>query len=231
MKDINDVCFIIQARLSSERVPRKMIKPFAGTSLVEISCKKINESKVIPKSNFFFSAYEDEIKDVVRENDLQIYHRSRASAYSEGPMQEVMEYYNKLPFKYAVVISACCPLLKIETIDKFAEAYLKSDNEGMFSVIEKRNYFWDANHDMITAWPKDADVLNTKLVGVTYEAAHCLYAGRMDLIGQGIWMSKPPFKKNSPELFAVPEGEVFDIDYQWQFDVAESLYEKTVLRK
>ena len=186
MKDINDICFIIQARLSSERVPRKMMKNFAGTSLVDIACKKINQSKIIPKKNFYFSAYEDEIKEVV--------------------------------------ISACCPLLNISTIDSFVKSYMNSPHDGMFSVIAKKNYFWDKDFNMITSWPKEADVLNTKLVGVTYEAAHCLYAGRLDTIKDGVWMSKPPFVKNSPALFVVPEYETFDIDYNWQFEVAESLY-------
>lgn len=224
MKDINDICFIIQARLSSERVPRKMMKNFAGTSLVDIACKKINQSKIIPKKNFYFSAYEDEIKEVVIKNKLQLFHRSKASAFSEGPMQEVMEYHDKLDYKYSVVISACCPLLNISTIDSFVKSYMNSPHDGMFSVIAKKNYFWDKDFNMITSWPKEADVLNTKLVGVTYEAAHCLYAGRLDTIKDGVWMSKSPFVKNSPALFVVPEYETFDIDYNWQFEVAESLY-------
>ena len=224
MKNLNDICFIIQARMSSERLPGKMMKPFAGTSLVDIACKKINQSTIIPKENFFFSAYDEEIKEVVRSNGLQIFHRSRESAFSEGPMQEVMEYHNKLDFKYSVVISACCPMLKIETIDNFVRQYVSSPHDGMFGVIEKKNYYWDEKLDMITNWPQDADVLNTKLVGVTYEAAHCLYAGRMDTIKDGIWMASPPFTKNKPELFVVPELEVFDIDYPWQFNVAEALY-------
>lgn len=231
MKDVNDICFIVQARLSSERVPRKMIKPFAGTSLVEIMCKKINKSKSIPRDNFFFSAFEDEIKEVVNRNNLQLFNRSRESAFSEGPMQEVMEYHDKLDYKYSVVISACCPLLSIETIDSFVQDYINSPYDGMFSVISKQNYYWNEDHDMITKWPKDADVLNTKLVGVTYEAAHCLYAGRLDTIKDGIWMAPPPFKKNSPALFVVPEEEVFDIDYQWQFEVAEALYKNKILNE
>ena len=56
-----------------------------------------------------------------------------------------------------------------------------------------------------------------------YEAAHCLYAGRMDKIGEDIWMGD----FNAPgsiELFPMEEQEVFDIDYEWQFKLAESLY-------
>jgi len=224
MKNLNDVCFVVQARLSSERTPGKMMKPFAGSSLVQVICEKINKSKIIPPSNFYFSAYEQEIIDVVKSNNLQIYYRSKKSAMSEGPMQEVMEYHDKLKYKYLVVISACSPLLKVETIDNFVKSFLQSKNESMFAVFEKRNYFWNENHDMITNWPEGADALNTKLVESTYEAAHCLYAGRMDTIKNGIWMSKPPFTKNKPELFVVPEYEVFDIDYPWQFNVANVLY-------
>ena len=51
MKNINDVCVIIQARLSSERIPNKMIIPFGDSSLFEIICRKIVKSKVIPKEN------------------------------------------------------------------------------------------------------------------------------------------------------------------------------------
>ena len=224
MKRIEDVCFVIQARLNSERTPGKMMNPFAGTSLVEIACQKIKQSNIIPNENFYFSAYEKPIIDAVERSGLQVYYRSKKSALAEGPMQVVMEYHDKLDYKYLVVISACCPLLGVSTIDKFVRAYLESENDGMFAVFEKRNYFWDQNHDMITGWPSGLDALNTKFVEVTYEAAHCLYAGKMSTIKDGIWMAEQPFTKNKPELFIVPEFEVFDIDFPWQFTVAEILY-------
>ena len=54
IKDINDVCVLVQARLGSQRVPNKMLKPFANTTLVDILFKKLNSSVVIPKSNIYF---------------------------------------------------------------------------------------------------------------------------------------------------------------------------------
>ena len=68
-------------------------------------------------------------------------------------------------------------------------------------MIKKKYYFWDTNQNMITEWPKDQTCFNTKVVGETFEAAHCLYAGRMDMISRDIWMSEPPYRKNNPELF------------------------------
>jgi CMP-N-acetylneuraminic acid synthetase len=55
------------------------------------------------------------------------------------------------------------------------------------------------------------------------EAAHCLYAGRMDLIERGIWMGKFT-SSNDPVLYRMKEEECFDIDYAWQFELAEALY-------
>jgi spore coat polysaccharide biosynthesis protein SpsF (cytidylyltransferase family) len=64
MKRIEDICILVQARLGSQRVPGKMIRPFAGTTLVDVLFEKLNKSTVIPKSNIYFSAYEDELKQI-----------------------------------------------------------------------------------------------------------------------------------------------------------------------
>ena len=66
MKNLDDIAVIIQARLNSEREPRKMIKPFADTTLSDVAIDKILESKVIPKENFYFSVYEQELVQLGR---------------------------------------------------------------------------------------------------------------------------------------------------------------------
>ena len=125
MKNINDVCVVIQARLGSTRVPGKMLRPFAGTTLVDILFEKLNSSKIIPSKNIYFSAYEDELKQVALKNSINIFNRSKQSAFSEGePLSEIYEWCNKLPYKYVVLISACNPLLKIETIDNFIKSFI-----------------------------------------------------------------------------------------------------------
>jgi CMP-N-acetylneuraminic acid synthetase len=131
------------------------------------------------------------------------------------------EWHNKLPFKYCVLINACVPFLKPETIDNFIRLYCLSDHDGMFAVMEKKNYFWNQNADLLT--PLTEDVMNTKTVQKTYEAAHCLYAGKMSSIKNGVWMGD--FMKNEVKLFPIQEREAFDIDHPWQFDLCEKLWE------
>ena len=71
MKKLEDIAFVIQARLGSQRVPQKMIKDFCGTNLLDISLAKITSSRV-PTSQFFVSAYEEELKEVGRKHGLNV---------------------------------------------------------------------------------------------------------------------------------------------------------------
>jgi CMP-N-acetylneuraminic acid synthetase len=97
--------------------------------------------------------------------------------------------------------------------------------DGMFSVVERKNYFWNTKGEMLNKWPEGQDLLNTKAVETTYEAGHCLYGSKMSDIGKGKWVGSWT-KKNDPVLFPVSEFEAFDIDEQWQFDLVKSYYEK-----
>ncbi len=221
MKDIKDVCILTQARLGSQRVPRKMLRPFAGSTLVDILFDKLKLSKVIPKENVYLCAWEEELKEAGRKHGVNIFNRSKESANEDNNMKLIYEWHDKLPFKYIILISACNPLLKIETIDSFIQDFLESEREGAFAVIKKKTYYWSEEGKAITDW-KGASIMNTKVVEPMYEAAHCLYASRLDIIKDGFWMdtNSPP----EPELVTMDEFEAFDIDYEWQFTVGEKLY-------
>ncbi len=72
MKKIEQVAFIVQARLGSQRVPQKMIRPFAGTTLLDIMLDKLtNKSTIIPNNNIFLSAHEKELKTIGDKYDLK----------------------------------------------------------------------------------------------------------------------------------------------------------------
>jgi len=223
VKNINDICLIVQARLGSQRCPNKMIRPFAGSTLTDVAIDKVLDSKVLPKENFYLAVHEPELISIGKNRGVNVFERSEKSANSEGtPMTEIFEWWDKLPYKYVLMFNACCSLLSTETIDNFIRHYLQTDSDGLFGVIEKKNYFWNTKGELITPWPDGEAILNTKMVGTTLEAAHCLYAGSMPALGENVWMGD--YTPNSPELFVVPEEETFDVDYEWQFGVAETLY-------
>ena len=98
-KNIEDVCIVVQARLGSERVPGKMLKPFSNSNLVDILFKKLKNLKNIPQSNIFLSAHEEELKEVAKSNRINIYERSKKSAESRGPSLEIFNFLKDQNYK------------------------------------------------------------------------------------------------------------------------------------
>ena len=81
MKDISKVGVIVQARLNSQRVPNKMIKQFGKSSLFEIMCEKLKKSTNIPQKNIFVSVYEQQLIDIAKKSQMNIFVRSEESAF------------------------------------------------------------------------------------------------------------------------------------------------------
>ena len=225
MKNLNDIIFIVQARVNSERAPQKMIRPFAGTNLFDIALKKIKQTK-IPLENFRASIYEQELIDICKSNGLQYYKRSKESANNDTSLQKIYEWHNQFDYKYAVIINACNLFLQPETIDAFIDEYVSNAYDGQFAVMPKKQYYWNQSGSLITNWPTGKNIMNTKAVETIYEAGHVLYAGQMEKIKQGVWMGRPPYGKNNPHLFEISEFECLDIDYEWQFDLYTNYWEK-----
>jgi len=226
MKNLNEIAFIVQARLNSKRVPQKMIRPFAGDTLFGIVLDKLLDCKNIPNENIFASVYEDELIEIVDNKPISYFVRSKESAEEEDNLQLIYEWHDKLPakYKYVVLISGCNPLLQINTIDGFVEKFVNQQEENLFAVIEKRQYFWNKEGKMINDWPEGETIMNTKVIEPTYEAAHCLYASRLDTIKNNKFMVD--YSKENLTLYTIPELESFDIDYEWQFNTAEILYNR-----
>ncbi len=225
MTKLNEIAFIVQARLNSQRVPQKMIRPFAGSTLFDIVLDKLLQSKVIPKEQIFTSVHEKELIDIASSKNINVWQRSYESANNDNSLQTIYEWHDQLParYKYVVLISGCNPLLKVETVDNFVKAFAENDIENLFAVIEKKTYYWNKEGALTTPWPEGQTIMNTKAVEPTYEAAHVLYASRLDIIKDNRFMGD--FEKHGDiKLFIMEELEAFDIDYEWQFTVAEKLY-------
>ena len=107
------------------------------------------------------------------------------------------------------------------TIENFYEDYLKIPNNGMFAVFKKRNYMWNDQNELITPISRN---LSTKTIREIKEAAHVLYASRMDIISDSKFMGD--FQaEGGIKLFPMDDLESFDIDYDWQFKLGELIYD------
>ena len=228
MKEIKDIVFVLQARTQSTRVPNKMLKPFAGSNLFEIAIKKILSSKVIPKKNLLLSIMDDELIEIAKKHGVNYFIRSEESTQEPVTLPKVFEWHDKIPFKYYVNVNGCNPLLKVETLESFVQQFMESSSRGQFGVFEKKTFLFNNEGQMLNKFygeDKYLATLETKFVETCYEAANSLYAGTMEDIGKEIYMGS--FKEpNDPEFFVMDELEAFDIDWPWQFELAEIMYKK-----
>ncbi len=221
------ICCMIKARLNSERLPNKMIRPFAGSSLLEIALRKLMDCKMLKPENIYLGAYEDEIKAIGQKVGVRIYNRSEKSVSHSATMRDLYEFIWTIESDYFLEINPCNPLLRPETIDKALEVFQSNEYQSLFGVVKKKNFFFDDNWKMVNDWLGDKKLLptmDTKLVGHLYEAAHSIYIWSVDRMKKEL--NRWSFTKNDPFLFMIPEDEHFDIDYPWQFDLAESAYTK-----
>lgn len=226
MKPLDSIAIVVQARLNSQRVPQKMIRPFYGTTLYDLVLEKIKEALPSKAEHIWASVYEPELVEIAQKHSVNIFNRSRASANNDNSLQMIYEWHDKLPenYKYVMLVSGCNPLLEPNTIREFYNKFVSQEEENLFAVMEKKQYYWNKEGSLVTPWPEGQTIMNTKAVEPTYEAAHVLYASRLDLIKQDKFMGdfEAP---GGIKLFPMPELEAFDIDYEWQFKVGEKLYE------
>lgn len=222
MKNADEICIVVQSRLSSQRVPGKMTRKFADTTLFDIACQKLNE--LSNDYGCIVSVYEQELKDIAKKYlGVDTYHRSKNSSECDSDVRLMYEWCFSLSYKYVIMFNPCLPFLKTETILDFINKFCESDVESQFAVFPKKDYFWRTDGTMLNEWPEGQDLFNTKAVDYTLQAAHALYAGNVELLAnKGIWMCKMP--EECPSLYPVAENECLDIDYEWQFQAYSELY-------
>ena len=215
-----------QARLNSQRLPNKMIRAFAGSSLWEIACKKLHELP-LPKEQKWVGAHEKELIDIALQYDIIVYKRGWDSANEDTDVAKIWEICGVAPFSHYVLFNACLPLLRVSTILDFYYEF-QVHSRGLFAVKPLKDYVW--SHDGELIHPPGTKMLNTKEFDVYPErqlflAAHALYGGTCQNIINGIQLGS--FTQGDPALFPVSSKiELFDVDDEEDFKIAEAVYEK-----
>lgn len=222
MRDKSNFFVFTQARLNSQRLPRKMLLPFggAGNSLWNIACEKLDKI-TLPTRQKWVSVYEARLEDVAENYDVSIYWRSEASANSDTDVRVIWEICSRVNFDYYVMFNPCLPMLSVKTIEDFINHFLSIEADSLFGVVPVRDYFWDEAGELI--FPRGVTMLNTKEAPPLYKAAHALYAGRVEDIRNGIQLGD--FSKGNPALYVMKNKlELLDVDDKEDFEIAEAVY-------
>jgi CMP-N-acetylneuraminic acid synthetase len=203
------------SRTSSTRCKRKMVRPFAETTLTDIFLTKLAKLK----RNVLFGGYEDIFREKCQEHGVPFVQRTEKAATVDEPASKIYEFLNDQPYEYLLQVNACIPFLKTESIVKFLEICVK-DDKPKFAVFKKNNYYTSLEGKPYN-FSGDLSTINTKNVSPVNEFAHVFYYFKKSHFVETGWY----WNWNELEYIEIDEGlETFDIDTEEQFQMAEGMW-------
>lgn len=220
---MKSISVVINARLQSTRVPKKLVRPFAGTSLLEIALDKVN------RMDFFQHRYlavaEDELKAYAEKfENIDVLDRDPAAVRKGvNPIEVTFAHYLKVPSDYVFVFNPCLPFLRIGTIKKAVDYFQSSDYPTYTSAIPTGDWIFDDEGNALTNTdPRNA---TTNKGRIFYKAAHAFHIINKRYFADNgyLW----PFTKDHPHLVVIPEEDTIDIDNEIEFEFARYKYENT----
>lgn len=209
---------LIPVRSGSKRVQNKNIRPFAGSSLLEV---KINQLKRISNlDGIVVNSNDDNMLDIAKSLGAEVVKRDEYYAgdnVTNEMYKNIAENCNSDIIMYTNVTS---PLITDETIEKCIEMFLNKDNS--FDSINTANlvkeFLWldgkPINYDPKNT-PKSQDLPNITALNFA-----------INIIDRDNLISRKHYIGAKPYLYLVDDVEAIDIDNMIDFEFAEFMYKK-----
>lgn len=214
-----NIVALVPMRHSSERVPGKNYRNFAGRPLYHyiisslLSCPEIKKIVVDTDSPI--------IKDGLAENYPQVMAIDRPEHLRAGttPMNDVLLHdVKQINADYYLQTHSTNPLLRTETISRAIQVFLENHPmyDSLFSVTRAQTRLWDSiarpiNHN-------SAILLRTQDLPPVYEENSCIYIFSRDILE-----TRHNRIGERPLMFAIGREEALDIDEEFDFKLAEIL--------
>jgi CMP-N-acetylneuraminic acid synthetase len=193
-----------------------MLRPFLETSLTDIVLSKLRHFE----EKSFFAGFEHEFEEKCKRAGVRFVKRDEKSINIDSPIVEILSFLKELDFKYFLIVNACLPFLKVETIERFLNDCASCGYEPAFSVVKRNNFFTDIRRKPLN-FKLSMKTINTKEVEPVYEFAHALYFFNKDYFFKygRYWDWK------SVRFIEIKDKlELIDIDTEEDFKIAEVIY-------
>jgi CMP-N-acetylneuraminic acid synthetase len=214
------ISLVINARLQSSRLPRKLLRPFAETTLIEIALKKINNMDFFEQR--YFAVAEEELKQLVMNYpNVKLLERSLESVKpGYGEHKVIYEHYAWIESDFIFWFNPCHPLLSMETVARAVKIFKGTQYNSYTAVVPTREWLFDEEGNPLTN--TNAATLSTGHTRQFYKVTHSfhIFNKAFFLKQHQVWT----MTKNDPYLVEIPESEDFDADTPVQFETAEAVY-------
>ena len=163
-----DCIAIIQARMSSSRLPGKVLKNLNGIPMIKHIVDRLGKCKYVDKIIVATSnEYSDDIlAEFCNQNHIEIYRGSLKNVFSR-----FINLIDLLNPKYVVRITGDCPLIYPLFIDKQIKALKKSDSDVVITSYESKLLCGQGVHSSRSLkyiFEKSEDLRDVEHVGSIY---------------------------------------------------------------
>jgi CMP-N-acetylneuraminic acid synthetase len=226
-KNDSKVVALVPMRHNSERVPGKNYRPFAGKPLYHYIINSLSECPLV--SMIAIDTDSPPIRDDVKGHFPQVKLIDRPEHLRAGttPMNDVLLHdVEQIDADFFLQTHSTNPLLKTKTITRailhFFENYPRYDS--LFSVTRLQVRLWDSLNRAINHDP--TILMRTQDLNPIYEENSCLYL----FSRKGLQSARNRIGPQ-PLMFEIDSLEAIDIDEEFDFKIAEILYQEINLNQ
>ena len=208
---------LVAVRAGSQRVQNKNIRPFAGSSLLEIKLEQLKRVGIF--DGIVVNSDDDHMLQIAHNMGCETVKRDAEYASSSVSMSEVYKNMaENIDTDHIAYINVTNPLLRDESIIKAVETYKnnidKYDSLNSAHLI-KEFLFKDnkpINYDLKNQ-PRSQDLPDISALNFA-----------ISIISRQAMMDCKNVVGNKPNIYIIDEVEATDIDNQIDFDFAEFMY-------
>ena len=210
---------LVAVRSGSQRVKNKNIRPFAGSTLLEVKIHQLKRIKEL--DGIVVNSNDDEMLKIASRLGCETVKRDEVYASNSVSMSDVYKNMaENINTDVIAYINVTNPLLKDETISQAIDLYFKNldqfDSLNSAHLI-KEFLFKDnlpINYDL-RHQPRSQDLPDISALNFA-----------ISIISRKLMIDSKNVVGYSPYIFNIDEVEATDIDNQIDFDFAEFMYRK-----
>lgn len=205
---------VIPVRAGSQRVKNKNFRNFSNSSLLEL---KIEQVKKLPVDNIIVNTDSDLAIEIAKQNNVEFHRRESYYASSACTNSEYHEFLGRTTKANDILIAqVTSPLVKTESYLDAIEEYINSDFDSLMSITSFKNFLLFNGEPFNFSREKMPNSQNLPEYQIpTFGIVIC---NRRSLIRDKNYLC------GKTMFYSISEEESIDIDTEFDFKVAELLY-------
>lgn len=226
---MESIC-IIPARGGSKRIPRKNVLPLNGVPLIAYTIRAAKNAHVFDK--IIVSSEDTEIQKVAIDEGVDVDNRPEQMAGDKvTKVTVVREYLERTKaienYEFVAALLPTCPFRHSDDIKiPYNKFISQKENDFLIGVVEYdfpvQLALEKASEDIMRMVNPDGyNTTRSQNIEKRYHPNGSLYLARIDA-----FLTKGTFFNEQMMVYEMPPERSWDIDYPWQWDIAEFMAKK-----